>query len=115
MNDELLNTAYGRDHSDKVMNVLILVEVVNAQSAFDSHWNLNALHHGLSNFSDLIRFIHKQSAETALYSFGRRAPAVEIDLIIPVLLSYLRCHCHLFRVVPAQLAHYGMFLGMKFH
>jgi hypothetical protein len=115
MNNKLFDSPVLRHDSYEIVYIFILIQVVNPKSAFDSDGYLNPLTHRLCDFSHLFWLIHKQCTETPLYSLSGRAPAVHINLVIPVLLCYFRCLSHFIRVVAAQLTHDWMLSRVESH
>jgi hypothetical protein len=73
---KLFDPPDSRHNCYKVMYILILIEVVDPESALHSHRYFNILLHRLCYLSHLIGIIHKQRTEAPLYSLCGGAPTV---------------------------------------
>lgn len=110
MHDEFLAGALGADDSNEILDVLPLVEVVDAQAALDRDWNRALRLHLCDDTSHQRWVLHEHSPECTLLDFIRRTSTVDIDLIVAEFFHDFRSFAHSHGVVTAQLTHYRMLI-----
>lgn len=93
-------TALFAHYSYEILNVLPLIQVIHTKSALHRHWYCNLLSHLSNNFSDVLGVFHQNGTERSLYNFVRWASAIDVNLIIPELLTNLGGLPHSHRVTP---------------
>ena len=100
MYDKGPNTGFV-ERSDKVTNKTIIFHLVNADTVFDRHINIDSVLHRLAAIGHQLRLSHQTgSKRTALYTFTG-ATAIEIDFIIAPILSNLGTYSQVLRIAAA--------------
>jgi hypothetical protein len=84
MNDELLDTGVLGDARDKTIQELGGVEIINTHPALDREMEGGgSITHALEDSGDPRRILHKNRAKGPSLDTLARAPAVEVDVVVP--------------------------------
>src|SRR6185312_4958864 len=81
MDDEGAATRFSNCR-DEAIEAFLGVLIVDADAAFHRHWNRDSRAHRGDTLSNKLRLGHEAGAETSRLHAIRRAPDVEIDLVI---------------------------------
>lgn len=95
---------------NKVFDKFVAVELVNSQPTFDCAFDGNCLSHSLHALLYYFRFLHQASPERPLLYFGTGTANIEIDLIVPILLSEYCSLRQLLRIGASQLENDGVLI-----
>lgn len=79
--------------------------LINTQPTLDSYRYFDAFCHFLHALIHQLRLFHKTGPKRAFLYPGTRTPNIQVDLIIPILLSNDRSLCKKLRIASSQLEH----------
>ena len=108
MDYELGAGTFCANDANEFLDILPLVQIIDTQSALDRDWNSASCAHFCNNLGNKMGVFHQDSSERPFLHFVGRTPAIDVDFIIPVILTHLCCFGHCHGVVTSKLAHNGM-------
>ena len=113
MDDEFFAAALGADHTNKVLNVLPLVQVVDSETALDRHRDADLTLHLGDDSCDQLCVFHQDCTKGAFLDFVGGAAAVDIDFVVAKLLCHLCGLAHSDWIIAANLADHGVLIWRK--
>ena len=103
MDDE--NSAAGFTNGlDKMMKVLIVVLIIEADAGFDGHRNLDFSLHGGNTFGDQGRFSDEASADATRLNAIAGTTHIQIDLLVTGIFHHAGAGCQI-RIRSLLLTH----------
>src|SRR5699024_8759331 len=91
------------DFFDKIYHKLITIKIVDTNTMFNGHRNIDRCLHVLDQISNRLRLCHEASANFIVLDAIRGATDVDIDLIVAMLLGKLGTLGHLASIGTAKL------------
>ena len=113
MNDELFAATLCANNTNKVLDILPLIQIVNSEAALDRHWDAHLALHLCNDLSNQLCIFHKDCTKGSLLDFVGRTSAVDIDFIVTELLRHFGGLAHYDWIVAANLTNHRVLVWRK--
>lgn len=88
MDNKMPNISSLTHSFDKIPRKIVRLNVIDAQSALNSTWNVHSLSHFSQTICHQLRLFHQTGTKTATLYSRTRTTNIEIDLVISELSSH---------------------------